>query len=81
LCSGTNRVCPALATDRSFAMVLTTGASVTVNMSALAPSSIRARWFNTVDGSFTTASSSLLVNSGTITFTPSGERVLVLDAG
>jgi hypothetical protein len=47
--SGSSRVCPALAFDRSVAMVLTTGASITVNLAALAPSAIRARCFNPLD--------------------------------
>ena len=79
--SGSSRVCPALASDGSFAMVLTTGATVSVNLAALSPTQLRARWFNPLDGSFSAAGSSLLANAGTVAFTPPGERVLVLDAG
>ncbi len=78
--SGTSRVCPALASDGSFAMVLTTGAAVTVNLSALAPAQLRARWFDTLNGGYSSASGVVLTNTGTQTFTPSGESVLVLDA-
>ena len=77
----TSRVCPALASDGSFAMVLTTSSSVSVNLAALSPTQLRARWFNPLDGSFSAASSGLLANAGTVAFTPPGERVLVLDAG
>ncbi|WP_298824532.1 DUF4038 domain-containing protein [uncultured Piscinibacter sp.] len=78
--SGSSRVCPALASDRSFAMVLTTGASITVNLAALGPSLLRARWFNPLDGTYSAASSAALANSGSMTFAPPGERVLVIDA-
>jgi Putative collagen-binding domain of a collagenase len=80
LSSGSSRICPALASDGSYAMVLTTGASLTVKLSTLVPGQLRARWFNTLDGSFSSASGAALTNSGLQTFTPTGERVPVLDA-
>jgi Putative collagen-binding domain of a collagenase len=52
-----------------------------VNLAALAPSAIRARWFNPLDGSYSVAGTGLLPNGGYMSFTPPGERVLVLDAG
>ena len=77
---GTNRICPALASDGSFAMIWSTGGAFTVDMSALAPSAVQARWYNTSNGTFSAVSGSPFVNSGTVEFTPSGERVLVLQS-
>lgn len=76
----TGRICPARASDGSFAMVWTPSSNFTVAMSALTPSSVRARWFNPSDGTYSTASGSPFSNTGTQAFTAPGERVLVLDA-
>lgn len=76
--TGTATICPALASDGSFAMVWTPNVPITVVMSALAPSSIRARWFNYGDGTYTAIGT--YGNTGTQAFTPSGNRILVLDA-
>ena len=78
--SGTSRICPALASDRSFAMVWTIGSNFTLNMSALATRNIRCRWFDPVQGAFTAVSDSPFANSGVRVFSPPGESVLVLDA-
>ena len=80
--SGNSRVCPALASDGSFAMVwIPTSQSVTVVMSALTPSSVRARLFNPTTGAYTTVSGSPFANTGTQVIASGGERVLVLDQG
>jgi len=81
LSSGDDRICPALASDGSLAMVWrpTSGAS-TVNLAALAPGSVRARFFNPVDGTYSTVSGSPFTNSGTRSINWPGERILVLDA-
>jgi hypothetical protein len=79
--AGTTRVCPALASDRRTALILTTGTAITVNLAALAPAQLRARWFNPLDGTYTAVAGSPLANTGSRSFTPPGERVLVLDAG
>ena len=79
--SGASRVVPALARDGSYAMVWTAGSGFTVNMAALAPAKVRARWYNPSSGTYAAASSTPLVNSGTQAFAPNGDRVLVLDAG
>jgi hypothetical protein len=76
--SGMGRIYPALASDDSFAMVWTNGANFTVDLSALAPSSIRARWWNPGSGAFTAIAT--YSNSGTQAFTAPGSRILVLDA-
>lgn len=78
--SGTGRVCPALASDGSFAMIFTPSVNVTVAMSAFTPSSVRGRWFDPTTGTYSTASGSPYSNTGTQSFTAPGERVLVLDA-
>lgn len=80
--SGSSRICPALASDGSFAMIWKpTSGSATINLGALASASVRARFFDTVNGTYTTVAGSPFANSGTQVFTWPGERVLVLDAG
>lgn len=78
--SGDARIIGALASDGSFAMIWTPSQNFTVSMSVFASSSVRARWFNPTDGSYSTASGSPFNNTGTQAFTAPGERVLVLDA-
>lgn len=81
LSTGTSRVCPALASDASFAMIyVPSSQTVTVNMAALAPSSVRARLWNPTTGTFATVSGSPFANSGTQGIATGGERVIVLDA-
>lgn len=78
--SGTSaRVCPALAADGSFALVWTPTVAVTVVMTNFRQSSVRARWYDPSDGSFTTVSGSPFSNSGSQTMTPSTDCVLVID--
>lgn len=78
---GAARVCPALASDGSFAWVWSPGVNVTVNLAAFTPTSVRARLFDPTTGGFAAVGGSPFVNSGTQTITISAERVLVLDAG
>lgn len=78
--TGASTICPALASDGSFAMIWTPSANFTVDMTALSPSSVRARWWNYSDGAFTAASGSPFSNTGTQAFTAPGDRILVLDA-
>ncbi len=81
LSSGDSRICPALATDGSYALIwVPSSQSVTCVMSALTPSSVRARLFNPSDGSYSTVSGSPFANSGTQSIATGGERVIVLDA-
>ena len=75
----TGRVCPALASDGSFAMIWTPSVNVTVNMANFTQASVRGRWYDPTAGTFSTATGSPFANSGTQTFTAPGERVLVLD--
>ena len=78
--SGAGRICPACASDGSFAMIWTSGGGFTVNMAALAAAPVRARWYNPLNGTYSAVSGSPFANTGTRTFTPGGEGVLVLDA-
>jgi len=75
--SGATRIVAARASDGSFVMIWTTGNGFTVNLNSLSVSSIRARWYNTTDGTYATAGT--FSNVGTQAFSPPGERVLVLD--
>lgn len=77
--TGASRISPARASDGSFAMIHTPAQNFTVAMSALAPSSVRARWWNWADGTFTTAAGSPFPNTGTQAFAAPGDRILVLD--
>jgi len=80
--SGTSRICPALAGDGSVAMIWKdSSGSVTIDFSVLSPSKVRAQFFDTTDGSYSTVSGSPFSNSGTQSISWPGERVLVLDAG
>ena len=56
-------------------------ATFTVDLTALAPTAVRARWFDVRSGSFASASTALLGNGGSRSFSSPGERILVLDAG
>lgn len=79
--SGTSRICPALASDGTLAMVWqpASGAS-TVNMAAMTGvSSVRARFYDTTAGSYSNVSGQPFAPSGTQSITWPGERVLVLD--
>ena len=79
--SGGTRICPALASDGSFALIWTTGGSLTVILAALTPARLRTRWFNTVTGTYAAAGSGSYPNGGVVQFTASGESVLVIDQG
>lgn len=76
--SGAGTICPALASDGSFALIWSPGSSLTVNFAALAPANVRARWWDWGSGSFTTIGN--FANSGTRQFTAPSYRILVLDA-
>lgn len=78
--AGSARICPALAADRSFAMIWTPGTRFTVDLAALAPSALRARWYDTLRGTYLPAEVGALANNGAHGFFPPGEAVLVLDA-
>lgn len=79
--SAGTRVCPARASDGSFAMIwIPTSQTVTVVMSAIASSNVRARLYDTTTGSYTTVSGSPFANTGIQNIASGGERVLVLDA-
>lgn len=81
LSTGTTRVCPALASDGSFAMIyVPSSQTVTVNMAALSPGSVRVRLYNPTSGAYSTAGGSPFANSGTQGIATGGERVIVLDA-
>lgn len=75
--SNDTRVVAALASDGSFGMVWTPDVTFTVNLAAFSISSIRARWYVTTDGTY--AAIDTYSNSGTQSFNPPAERVLVLD--
>jgi hypothetical protein len=79
--TGVTQITPAISSDSTFAMIgrYSSGSS-TVNMAAMAPSSIRARFFNPIDGTYSTVSGSPFTNSGTQSITWPGTRILVLDA-
>lgn len=79
--TGTSRIIAARASDGASAMVYTpSGSTVTVVMSAMTPSSVRARLFDPTVGTFSTVSGSPFANTGTQNIATGGERVLVLDA-
>ena len=77
--SGDTRIVPALASNGSFALVWTPGGSFTVNMAALAPASVRARWFDPATGAYVSVAGSPFPNASSRSFVPPGERILVLD--
>lgn len=83
LSTGANTICPALASDGTFALIFVPNisTSLTVNMAAFSISSVRARWWSYGDGSFTAIAT--YGNTGTQGFTSPGSggyRILVLDA-
>lgn len=79
--TGSSRIIAARASDGNSAMVYTpSGSTVTVVMSAMTPSSVRARLFDPTVGTFSTVSGSPFANTGTQNIATGGERVLVLDA-
>lgn len=79
--SGTSRIIPALASDGSFAMIYrASSGSSTIDMSALEPESLRARFWDPTDNSFSTVSGSPFENTGTQSIAWPGERVLIIDA-
>lgn len=79
LSSGDTRLCPALASDGSFALIwVPSSQSVTVVMSNFAPSSVRVRLYDASAGTYSTVGA--YVNTGTQSIATGGERVIVLDA-
>lgn len=80
--TGSARICPALASDGSFAMIWKpSSGTVTINLAALTPTLVRARFYETTTGRYSTVGGSPFPNSGTRSFSWPGESVLVLDAG
>jgi hypothetical protein len=68
-------------------MIITPSANFSVAMGQLTPSSVRARWFDPGNGTYTNDGASPLANSGTHAFTTPGTNsdsgtdwVLVLDS-
>jgi hypothetical protein len=59
-------------------MIWVPGSTITVNLGALAPASVRARWWDWGSGNFTAIGT--FANSGTRQFSAPGNRILVLDA-
>lgn len=77
---GTTRVCPAKASDNSFAMIYAPATTIaTVDMTNFAQSSVRGRWFDPTANTFADSLGTPFANTGTQIFTAPGERVLVLD--
>lgn len=75
------RVAPSRANDGSFAMIWTPNTSAfTVNMTALTPASVRARWWDPTTGLFSDVLGQPFLNISTRVFAALGPRVLVLDA-
>lgn len=81
LSSGDTRICPALASDATFAMIWKpTSSAATVSMAAMTGlSSVRARVYDTSNGTYSAVAGSPFSPSGTQSITW-GEGVLVLDA-
>lgn len=85
--SGVARICPALAADGTFAMIWKPATvAMSINMAALAPTSVRARWFDPGNGTFRVVSGSPFANAGTRVFADPGlnsvnasDWILVLD--
>lgn len=86
--SGATRAPAAMASDGGFAFVYTRDVrDLTVDMSRLAPLSVRARWYDPTDGSYTAVAGSPFPDTGSRVFRPTGNNslnktdwVLVLDA-
>jgi hypothetical protein len=82
LSSGNTRVCPALASDGSFAMIwVPSSQTVTVVTNALSgvAGNVRIRLFNPTDGTYSVNQASVAKSSGQSVAT-GGERVIVVDA-
>jgi hypothetical protein len=86
--SGQARVCPARSADGTFAAILKNDASsITVVMSAMSPSSVRARWYDPSNGTLSAVSGSPFANTGSQTIAHPGNNsagstdwVLILNA-
>lgn len=79
--SQAGRIYPASASDGTFAMIYVPNSrTVSVLMSALSPSRLRARLYNPANGKYEAIPGSPFPNSGTVNFTTPAERVIVLDA-
>lgn len=80
LSSGDTRLCPALASDGSFALIwVPSSQSVTVVMSNFTPASVRVRLYDASAGTYSTVGT--YANTGTQSIATGGERVIVLDGG
>jgi hypothetical protein len=78
--SGDSRVCPALASDGSFAMVFVpTSQTVTIDKTALTVNPLRIRLYDPTTGTYSTHTASTS-NTGSVSVATGGERVIVLDA-
>lgn len=73
--TGTAAVCPALASDGSFALIHKNDAnSITVVMSVFSKSSVRARWYDPAAGTFSSVAGSPFANSGSQTISHPGNN-------
>jgi hypothetical protein len=80
LSSGDTRLCPALASDGSFALIwVPSSQSVTIVMTNFTPSSVRVRLYDASAGTYSTVGT--YANTGTQSIATGGERVIVLDGG
>lgn len=78
--SGRTRLYPALADDRSFALIYVPQAQfVSIEMSSLRPHGVRARLYDPRRGMYFPAPGSPFTNSGIARIWTGGERVIVLD--
>lgn len=78
--SGEARVCPALSSDGNFALIwVPNSQTVTLVKSALTPSTIRVRLYDTTAGTYSTHTASTS-NTGTLSVATGGECVIVVDA-
>ena len=79
--SGAGRLYPALASDRSFALIYVPAAStVSVRFAALASPNVRVRFYDPTLGTFEPVFANSMGNSDPVPLSTPGERIIVLDA-
>ncbi len=72
--SGGSFAAASTAADGSFAVIYDPGQALGINLAHLGGPHVKARWFDPSNGAYVDAVSSVLANSGTITFTPPGNN-------
>jgi hypothetical protein len=78
--SGATRICPALASDGTFALIYVgSSTTVTIDKSEFTPGNIRIRLYDPTAGTYSTHTAST-ANTGTIDVATGGERIIVVDA-